>query len=167
MTYSDEQTVPFSESRILESLQGFAQSQQRLEEQVLLLFGAYRRVYDRLAVEFPQAYDSATVSRVDLTKEQVVLANGTVLSFTTLFDVDAAAQARSHELNEEIRRRTRARETLELEELEDRLARSGLVESGAFSDVQRLLELRLRYPNVIEPPTHRVTVSDGLAHADG
>lgn len=150
--------VPYSESRITESLQGFSQSQRRLEEQVATLFEAYRRVYDRLALEFPQAYDSTTVSRVDLSQEQVILANDTVLSFSELFDIDGAAQMRFAEMRDEIRRRAYRRETRELEELEARVAQSGLLESGAFNDVQRLLELRRRYPNVVEPPSHRVEV---------
>lgn len=150
--------VPYSESRITESLQSFSQSQRRLEEQVATLFEAYRRVYDRLALEFPQAYDSPTVSRVDLSQEQVILDNDTVLSFSELFDIDGAAQLRFAEMRDEIRRRAYRRETRELEELEERVAQSGLLESGAFNDVQRLLELRRRYPNVVEPPSHRVEV---------
>lgn len=158
MTNSYERAVPYSESRITESLQGFSQSQRRLEEQVAMLFEAYRQVYDRLALEFPQAYDSSTVSRVDIGKEQVILDNGTVLSFAELFDIDGAAQVRFAEMRDEIRRRAYRRETRELEELEGRVAQSGLLESGAFNDIQRLLELRQRYPNVVEPPSHRVEV---------
>ncbi len=157
MTSSDK-PVPYSESRVMESLQGFSQAQRHLEEQVSLLFEAYRQVYDRLALEFPQVYETTTVARVDLSGEMVFLDNGTALLFSELFDIERAASLRHAEMREEIRRRAFRRETRELEELEDRIGQSGLLESGAFSDIQRLLELRQRYPNLVEAPSHRVEV---------
>jgi hypothetical protein len=157
---NSETTVPYSESRITESLQGFSQAQRRLEEQVGLLFAAYRSVYDRLALEFPQAYDSPQVAVVDLNNEKVILRNDTVVTFAELYDIDGAAVIRRNEMRDEIRRRMHQRETYELEELEERVNQSGLRESGAFSDIERLLELRLRYPHVVAPPAPRVELTE-------
>lgn len=158
MTTSESSAAPYSESRVTESLQGFSQSQARIEEQVSLLFTAYRNIYDRLALEFPLAYETHKVTRVNLGERTVTLANDTVITFDELFDIEHAAALRRTEMEEEILRRMHRRETLELEELEARIGESGLNESGMVTKVARLLELRQRYPHVEEAPRPLIEV---------
>lgn len=132
-----------SESTVLQNLQGYDASQRGIEEQVSELFGRYKEVYDRLAVEFPARYTQPRVGSVSLDGGFVLLTNDVRVPFSDLIDPDRATAEKRAQLEDEIFRRTESRDTQELTELEVEFASW---DQTTIDRIGRLLELRRRYP---------------------